>query len=183
MNHLTISPVRIWPQCSRPLHGPLTHIAVTTDIFVDDRQMPGAVNLGAWFPALMQTRLAPIFTCTCGVFYCDGYHVAIEKTPNCWIWRNYYTPFPEQWLKQGHSELGIPPYGEPLPWEQILRDIDTWRWRNGHHFLIETFAYRFAWTEIHAITKRMIEEIRVLAAPYPHAEISGLDGSLTALIR
>ncbi|HUY76302.1 MAG TPA: hypothetical protein VMV29_06000 [Ktedonobacterales bacterium] len=150
-------------------------VSLGAEVWVNGRRMPNVFDLAAWFPAIAEDGLAPLFTCGCSIFGCGGYNVDIERTPDAWVWRNRYAPI----TRSDFAEW----FGEPIPWDRVRPWLHTPR-DDGSSRILETFEYRFPWDAVDAITARLLGELRQFAARYPDRRLVSYGGwDLSALVR
>ena len=172
LDEITVTPLR---ETGPEWHGNEEDVSLGAEVWVNGRRMPNVFDLAAWFPAVAEDGLAPLFTCGCGVFGCSGYYVDIECAPDAWVWRNRYTPVADFILRRT--------FGDPIPWDRVRAWLHTPR-DDGSSGILETFEYRFDWDAVDAITARLLGELRQFAARYPDRRLVSYGGwDLRALVR
>ncbi len=60
---------------------------------INDNDLPGILNIEAFFAIKESNGLVPLFTCGCGDFDCDGYYVNVSCTATALILQNSYHRF------------------------------------------------------------------------------------------
>lgn len=150
-------------------------VSLGAEVWVNGRLLADVFDLAAWFPAVAEDGLAPLFTCGCSIFGCGGYNVDIERAPDAWVWRNLYAPI--------DRDTFADQFGDPIPWDRVRAWLHQPR-DDGSSHIVESFEYRFCWGAVDAITTRLLGELRQFAARYPDRRlISYGGGDLSALVR
>ena len=67
--------------------------AMFVSVQINGKDMPGILNVGAFFSIKKNHERVPLFTCGCGVFDCGGYYVNVFCTDTVLILRNSYHRF------------------------------------------------------------------------------------------
>lgn len=67
--------------------------AIFIGVQVNGNDLPGILNVEAFFAIEQQNELVPLFTCGCGDFGCGGYYVNVCCTKTDLILRNGYHRF------------------------------------------------------------------------------------------
>ena len=67
--------------------------AMFVGVHINGNDMPGILNLEAFFAINQENELVPLFTCGCGIFDCGGYFVNVSCTDTAFILRNGYHRF------------------------------------------------------------------------------------------
>jgi hypothetical protein len=62
--------------------------AIFIDLQINVNDMPGILNVEAFFAIKKDHELVPLFTCGCGDFDCGGYYVNVSCTDTALILRN-----------------------------------------------------------------------------------------------
>ena len=60
---------------------------------INGNDLPGILNVDAFFAIEQKNELFPLFTCGCGDFDCGGYYVNVSCTDTALILRNGYHRF------------------------------------------------------------------------------------------
>jgi hypothetical protein len=84
--------------------------AIFIRVKINDNDLPGILNVEAFFAIKQENELVPLFTCGCGDFGCGGYYVNVSCADTALILRNSYHHF-NQSLQ---SELDY-----KLDWQQV----------------------------------------------------------------
>ena len=87
--------------------------AIFTRVQINGNDLPGILNVEAFFAIKQEKELVPLFTCGCGDFDCDGYYVNVSCTDTALI------------LRDGHHRYiySLPSEFEyQLEWQQV-RDV------------------------------------------------------------
>ena len=87
--------------------------AIFIRVQINANDLPGILNVEAFFAIKLENELVPLFTCGCGDFGCKGYYVNVSRTEIALILRNGYHRF-NQTLE---SEFEY-----QLDWQQV-RDV------------------------------------------------------------
>ena len=67
--------------------------AIFIGVQINGNDLPGILNVEAFFAIEQQNELVPLFTCGCGIFDCGGYYVNVSCTDTAFILRNGYHRF------------------------------------------------------------------------------------------
>ncbi len=67
--------------------------ALFIQVLINDNDLPGILNIEAFFVIKESNGLVPLFTCGCGDFDCDGSYVNISCTDTELILQNSYHRF------------------------------------------------------------------------------------------
>ncbi len=67
--------------------------AIFIRVTINDNDLPGILNIVAFFAIKQENELVPLFTCGCGDFGCEGYYVNVSCTDTALILRNSYHRF------------------------------------------------------------------------------------------
>lgn len=67
--------------------------AMSVGVQINGNDMPGILNVEAFFAIKQENELVPLFTCGCGIFDCRGYYVNVSCTDTAFILRNGYHRF------------------------------------------------------------------------------------------
>ncbi len=67
--------------------------AMFIGVQINDNDLPGILNVEAFFAIKQENELVPLFTCSCGDFDCGGYFVNVSCTDTALILRNSYHRF------------------------------------------------------------------------------------------
>ena len=67
--------------------------AIFVGVQINCNDLPGILNVVAFFAIKQENELVPLFTCGCGVFDCGGYYVNVFCTDTALILRNSYHRF------------------------------------------------------------------------------------------
>ena len=67
--------------------------AIFIRVQINDNELPGILNVEAFFAIKQENELIPLFTCGCGDFGCGGYYVNVSSTDTALILRNGYHRF------------------------------------------------------------------------------------------
>lgn len=67
--------------------------AIFIRVTINDNDLPGILNVEAFFAIKQENELVPLFTCGCGDFGCGGYYVNVSCTEIALILRNSYHRF------------------------------------------------------------------------------------------
>jgi hypothetical protein len=67
--------------------------AIFIRVQINDNELPGILNVEAFFAIKQENELVPLFTCGCGDFGCRGYYVNVSCTETAFILRNGYHRF------------------------------------------------------------------------------------------
>jgi hypothetical protein len=84
--------------------------AMFVDVHINGNDMPGILNIEAFFAIKQENALVPLFTCGCGIFDCGGYYVNVSCTDTAFILRNGYHRF--------HQSLESE-FEYQLDWQQV----------------------------------------------------------------
>src|SRR5260370_38477030 len=60
---------------------------------INSNDLPGILNVEAFFAIKKENELVPLFTCGCGDFGCRGYYINVSYTDTAFILRNGYHRF------------------------------------------------------------------------------------------
>ncbi|WP_240480079.1 hypothetical protein [Paenibacillus fonticola] len=66
-----------------------------------------------FFKSLLHPGKYPMFTCTCGIFGCGGYHVEVIHGDKSVIWLTEQSPFEDRSIKSSNKFI--------FSWDQIIR--------------------------------------------------------------
>lgn len=67
--------------------------AIFVRVQINDNELPGILNVEAFFAIKQENELVPLFTCGCGDFGCKGYYVHVSCIDTALILRNGYHRF------------------------------------------------------------------------------------------
>lgn len=67
-------------------------ISLFTEVEFEDVKMKGILDCDVLFLAIQESGLLPLFTCSCGTFFCGGYYVEVLHINDGLILRNTYKP-------------------------------------------------------------------------------------------
>jgi hypothetical protein len=67
--------------------------AIFIGVQINGNDLPGILNVDAFFAIEQENKLVPLFTCGCGDFDCGGYYVNVSCTDTALILRNGYHRF------------------------------------------------------------------------------------------
>ncbi|HEX9135131.1 MAG TPA: hypothetical protein VF844_22825 [Ktedonobacteraceae bacterium] len=84
--------------------------AIFIRVKINDNDLPGILNVEAFFAIKQKNELVPLFTCGCGDFDCGGYYVNVSCTDTALILRNSYHRFNQS--RQSEFEYN-------LDWQQV----------------------------------------------------------------
>jgi hypothetical protein len=60
--------------------------AMFVGVHINGNDMPGILNVEAFFAIKRDHELVPLFTCGCGIFECEGYYVDVSCTVTAFSW-------------------------------------------------------------------------------------------------
>jgi hypothetical protein len=87
--------------------------AMFIQVHMNGNDLPGILNVEAFFAIKKEHELVPLFTCGCGDFDCGGYYVKVFCTDTALILRNGHHRFIYSLPSEFEYQLG---------WQQV-RDI------------------------------------------------------------
>ena len=87
--------------------------AIFIKVQINENDLTGILNVGAFFAIKQKNELVPLFTCGCGDFGCRGYYVNVSCTETAFILRNGYNRFNQSLESKFEYQLD---------WQQV-RDV------------------------------------------------------------
>lgn len=84
--------------------------AIFIRVKINDNDLPGILNVEAFFAIKQENELVPLFTCGCGDFDCGGYYVNVSYADTALILRNSFHRFNQSLQSE---------FDYKLDWQQV----------------------------------------------------------------